>query len=162
MSVFHNSGKSGSIGTSLLSEPISLHFWVGNHNAATGGAERMYTVQVDKNQNILKITLKDNFNKSDGERCISEIVSAVNRLRRGFDVITDISAFKGSEKKCEDFFLASCKLMKRRGANHIVRVVGASKEALVKFAMETKLIDNYPVKYVPTLKDAEKLLKFYG
>lgn len=119
----------------------------------------MHTILPDKNKNRLTVILKGNFNKSEGEKCVNEIVSAVNRLRRGFDVITDISEFMGADKKCEEFFLAMCKLMKIRGANHIIRVVGASKQALVTFATETLLVDNYTVKYVPTMKEAEELLK---
>lgn len=119
----------------------------------------MYVVKADKSRNRLTIVLKGTFNKTEGERCLQETIAAVNRLKRGFDIINDISEFTGSDKKSEEFFQCSCKLMKIRGANHIIRVVGASKEALVKFATVTVHIDNYPVKYVPSMEDAEKFLE---
>ena len=118
----------------------------------------MHTIKLDTSLNRLIIILEGYFNKHAGEQCISEIVSAVNQLKPGFDIITDISEFRGSKKECDDFFWSAFTFMKIKSARHIIRVIGSSKQALIKFAAETKLIDNYQVRYVPTLKDAEELL----
>lgn len=118
----------------------------------------MHTIRLDKDMNRLIVILKGSFNKSEGEQCVNDIVFSVNQLKRGFDVINDISEFQGSDEKCEDFFLNSFMLLKIKGVRNIIRVVGASKKALLKFATETKLIDNYPVQCVPTMKDAENIL----
>ena len=118
----------------------------------------MYEIKLDKTANRLSIILSGSIGKLEGEKCAAEIVGAVNQLKRGFDVITDISHYKTADKKSEEFFKGTLKFMKIRGVRNVVRVVGGSKEALVKFAQVTKQVENYHVKYVPTMEEAEKLL----
>ena len=50
------------------------------------------------------------------------------------------------------------KIVKEKGAKHIIRVVGSSKFALRIFAKFANLIDNLKISYVPTIEKAEELL----
>ena len=118
----------------------------------------MHDIRPDVEKNRLTLTLKGVFNKREGEQCVTDIVSAVNQLKRGFDVITDISEFEGSDKKSDEFLQGVLKFLVIRGVKRVIRVVGGSREALVKFARVTIQLDKYPVQYVPTMGDAEKIL----
>jgi hypothetical protein len=119
----------------------------------------MYEIDVDKEKNRLTIVLQGTISKAEALKANREIVSAVTHLKRGFDVINDISKYETTEKKNEELFVQSIKFLKMRGVNNVIRVVGNSKEALVKFATVTKEVAQYNVKYVPTMEDAEELLE---
>jgi hypothetical protein len=122
------------------------------------GVGPMHELKLDIDNNRLTIILRGVLTKNEGEKVVGEVVAAVNQLKRGFDIINDISGFEGSDKKSEEFFQGALKFLKIRGVNRVIRVVGGARGALVKFATGTKLINNYPVQYVPAMKDALQLL----
>jgi len=96
--------------------------------------------------------------KADGEKLQRKVLSMLGQLKRGFDVINDISEYKSTHINNENLFKSTIEILKMRGVNNIIRVVGNSKEALVQFANISKSIRNYNVKYIPTIEEAEKLL----
>lgn len=122
----------------------------------------MYKITLDKSNNRLTVILQGNIGKIEGEKAGREIVAAVNQLRRGFSVITDISLFENASEKNNEILRNSMKVMKIRGAGTIVRVVGGSKAGLLRFAQTTKEVPGYSVQYVPTIDAAITLLESAG
>ena len=84
--------------------------------------------------------------------CIGMLNISYSNLRSCIDDI-------GGAHIIENLDSEAIKFLKMRGVNNVIRVVGNSKEALVKFATVTKEVAHYEVKYVPTMEDAEKLLE---
>jgi hypothetical protein len=113
---------------------------------------------MDKAKNRLTIILGGSIGKTEGEMVNRELVTAVNKLQRGFSVITDISTYESADKKNEQLLKQSMKFLKLRGVSTIIRVVGGSKAGLVKFAQLTKEIKDYSVHYVATMEAAVQLL----
>lgn len=119
----------------------------------------MYTINVDKDKNRLIIVLQGTIGKIESEKIAREMVVAINQLKRGFDVINDISHYEAADKKSEDIFKSTIEFLKIRGVKNVVRVVGGSKAALVKFAAVSKSVSNYAIRYVPTMEAATQLLE---
>ncbi len=119
----------------------------------------MYDITVDKEKNRLVVILRGTIGKIESEKIAREMVTACNQLKRGFDVINDISSYEAADKKSEDVFKTVIEFLKIRGVKNVVRVVGGSKMALMKFADITKKVANYTVRYVPTMAEAEKVLE---
>jgi hypothetical protein len=119
----------------------------------------MYDIAVNKEKNRLVVILRGTIGKIESEKIAREMVVACNQLKRGFDVINDISAYETADKKSEDVFKNMVEFLKIRGVKNVVRVVGGSKMALMKFADITKKVANYTVRYVPTMEEAEKVLE---
>lgn len=119
---------------------------------------RMYEIKFDLANNRLTIILGGTIGKVEGERIGRELVHALNQLKRGFDVITDFSGYTSSDIKNDDILKRSIEFIKLRGVRKVVRVVGGSKEGLVKFAQITQSIEKYDVKYVTTRIAAEEFL----
>ena len=118
----------------------------------------MYELIVDAVKNRLTIRIGGTIGKIEGEKIAREMVTVCNQLKRGFDVINDISGYETADKKSEEVFKGVIEFLKVRGVRKVVRVVGGSRAALMKFADVTKTVNNYTVQYVPTMQDAEKLL----
>ncbi|MBN1757093.1 MAG: hypothetical protein JW863_02180 [Chitinispirillaceae bacterium] len=118
----------------------------------------MYELIVDTANNRLTVILSGIIGKMESEKIAREMVAACSRLKRGFDVINDISRYEAADKKSEDVFKGVIEFFKIRGVRKVIRVVGGSKAALVKFADVTKTVSNYTVQYVPTMEAAVKLL----
>lgn len=119
----------------------------------------MYEFNVETVKNRLITKLSGNIGKLEGEKILRELVNAVAGLQPGFDVITDISGYESANRKNEDLLVRTIEFLKLKGVRHVIRVVGGSKIALVKFAQVTKNVGNYPVRYVPTMEDAFRLLE---
>ena len=119
----------------------------------------MYDIIVDKEKNRLTVSISGTIGKIEGEKIAREMVAAINQLKRGFDVINDISRYETADKKSEDIFKSTIEFLKIRGVRNVVRVVGGSKAALVKFADISKGVTNYQIRYVPTMDAAIQLLE---
>ena len=119
----------------------------------------MYEITADRERNRLVVTLRGTIGKIESEKIAREMVVVCNQLKRGFDVINDISQYEDADKKSEDIFKNMIEFLKIRGVRSVVRVVGGSRGALMKFADVTKGVSRYTVRYVPTFADAEKLLE---
>lgn len=118
----------------------------------------MYKVKANIEKNRLTITLSGFISADEAATVKESIVSESIKLTKGFDVINDISNFRLGQDQAGLVLKEIIKYLISQGVNKVVRVVGASQTGLIQFANHTGELSTYPVKYVPTIKDAEIFL----
>lgn len=117
----------------------------------------MYSIRTDVIKNRLYIALTGSFTLDEAKKCMQETIAAASKLKKGYDVITDISQLKVSTsevakeiEKAQAYFVSS-------GARQGVRIVENSVITAMQFkrtagnAMFTSI-------NVSSLEEAEKLL----
>ena len=118
----------------------------------------MFKVKVDTAQNILYISISGLLSFDEAEKIKEQIQSKVSLLSPGFNVINDLSKYiRGDETAAPILKEIMLNLIKME-VNHIIRVVGHSKVALIQFANNSPSIEQYKISYVPSLGEAEELL----
>lgn len=122
------------------------------------GVEKMFLVRKDTKQNRLYLTIQGVISVSDALQMKEQIVKETEELQPGFCTINDMSKFiKGDDTSAPvlkwiiDFLL-------KKEIGYIVRIIGTSKTGLMQFAKHSPQDASDKIKYVPTLKEAEKLL----
>ena len=120
--------------------------------------EEKSTIKADVKKNRLYIKLTGSYTAEDTIPIINRINHEVVKLKPGFGVINDIRELQKVDIKAALRIKKGTKIVKEKGAKHIIRVVGSSKFALRIFAKFANLIDNLKISYVPTIEKAEELL----
>ncbi|MGA7720278.1 MAG: hypothetical protein WCA84_03800 [Ignavibacteriaceae bacterium] len=118
----------------------------------------MYKIRKDVRKNRLYITLSGIFPLSDAKNAKDEIIKEINELKPNFDVINDISEFIRGQDEAGKILQDIMLLLIDKKVNRIARVVGTSKTGLIQFANYSLKIESYKLKYLPTLREAEKFL----
>ncbi|HEU4583914.1 MAG TPA: hypothetical protein VFS67_36905 [Polyangiaceae bacterium] len=117
----------------------------------------MYSIRVDIERNRLYVTLVGFFSVAEMKKCGDETIDATKRLRRGYDVITDITQFKpGTAAVAEDVERVQVHF-RRSGARQGVRIVGSNVLSGMQFR-RTGTSAEYNSVNVRSLEEAEKLL----
>jgi hypothetical protein len=93
----------------------------------------MYKVEVDIARNRLYLTLVGFFSIEEIKRSGDETIKATSKLRRGYDVITDISNFKPGTKDIAKDIQRVQAHFQASGARQGVRIVGKSAIASMQF-----------------------------
>lgn len=119
----------------------------------------MFRISADTVLNRLTITLNGKISREDTELIMHQIFRETETLNPGFSVINNISKFKSLDKVTPEVMSQIAEFLKSKGCRKIIRVVGASKEALLTFAQNSKHIKNYNVLHVATMDAALKELK---
>jgi hypothetical protein len=118
----------------------------------------MYKVRPDIARNRLYVTLVGFFSIEEIKRCGDETIAASKKLKRGYDVVTDISALKpGTPEVAEEHERVQAHF-RASGARQGVRVVGAAFTVASLQLNRTAKLAGYQSTTVKTLADAEKLL----
>jgi hypothetical protein len=118
----------------------------------------MFKIKNDIEKNRLYITLSGIFPVSEAKKAKECIQNEIDELQPNFDVINDISQFIHGQEEGGKILQEIMLLLIDKKVNKIVRIVGPSKTGLIQFANYTLPIESYNLKYVPTLKEAEKFL----
>ncbi len=92
------------------------------------------------------------------KKCSDETIALAKKLKRGFDVITDISQFKPATPEATKEIERVQAFFKTSGVRHGVRVVGENVLSGMQFK-RTGGIAGYVSSNVATLSEAEKLLE---
>src|ERR1700722_11550169 len=117
----------------------------------------MYKVEVDIALNRLYLTLSGFFSIEEIKRSGDETIKATSKLRRGYDVITDISNFKpGTEDIAKDILRVQTHFV-ASGARQGVRIVGKSRIASMQLNRTAK-VAGWSSTSVETLAAAEEFL----
>jgi hypothetical protein len=117
----------------------------------------MYKIEVDTVRNRICITLSGFFSLEEIRRCGDETIEATRKVKRGFDVITDISSFKpGTTDVANDIQRVQAHF-RTAGVRRAVRIVGKSSIASMQFSRTGKLAD-FQSTNVETMAEAEKIL----
>ncbi|HVZ32764.1 MAG TPA: hypothetical protein VG963_10080 [Polyangiaceae bacterium] len=117
----------------------------------------MYSIRVDVDRNRLYVTLVGFFSVAEIKRCGDETIEATKQLRRGYDVITDITQFKaGTADVAADIERVQAHF-RRSGARQGVRIVGSNVLSGMQFRRTGRSAEHNSVN-VRSLEEAEKLL----
>jgi hypothetical protein len=88
-------------------------------------------------------------------------IEGINKLKPGYDVITDISEFKPVGQDTIKEIERGQVYFKKSGIRYGIRVEGEAKLTNLQFSRMGKNVDYMP-NIVATLEEAEKLLDSYG
>ena len=117
----------------------------------------MYSIRVDLVRNRLYVTLVGFFSPEEIKQCGDETIEATKRLRRGYDVVTDITQFKaGTAAVAADVERVQAHF-RRSGARQGVRIVGGNVLSGMQFR-RTGMSAEYNSVNVANLEEAEQLL----
>jgi hypothetical protein len=117
----------------------------------------MHTLRIDAQKNRLYITLSGFFNLEEMKKWAEETMTAAKKLRRGFDVITDISQFKPTTPEGTKEIERVQSFFKMSGVRLGVQVVGENVLAGLQFK-RMSILSGYDPTNVDTLTAAEKLV----
>lgn len=118
----------------------------------------MFRISADTLSNRLVIIIKGKVKESDLEPAFAELERNVALLSPYFAVITDFSFFESLELVTSPFMHKVSSFLIEHKVGKIIRVVGPSREGLIKFNQATANIDKYEVQYVSSMDDAIKAL----
>ena len=117
----------------------------------------MYTVKADVEKNRLYISLVGFFKLEEMQKCTDDVIEESRKLKRGYDVITDISQFKPAGPETIKEIERGQEHFKSTGVGRGIRIVGESVLSGMQFNRTGKAIGYIP-DTVATLADAESLL----
>jgi hypothetical protein len=117
----------------------------------------MYTVRANTLKNRLYVTLNGFFHYQEMKECTDKTIEESNKLRRGYDVITDISKFKAVDQKTLEEVTRGQEYFMQSGVRHAIRVCGGAVLTGIQFARSGKTV-NYIPATVATIADAERYL----
>jgi hypothetical protein len=117
----------------------------------------MYKIHVDTARNRLYVTMIGFLSLEEAKRCGDETIAAAQKLKPGYDVISDISEFKpGTQDVAKDIERVQAHF-RQTGARKGVRVVGQNSASSMQFARTGKLA-GFNSDNVATVAEAEQLL----
>jgi hypothetical protein len=117
----------------------------------------MFTVEADIQKNRLYCKMVGYFEYKEMKDCTDKTITEVNKLKPGFDVITDLSEFKPVGQDTLDEIARGQAYFKKAGVRHAIRVEGKSRITGMQFSRMGKSTDYMP-DIVATREEAEKLL----
>ncbi len=122
----------------------------------------MHKVTITHSGYRLNVTLSGMFDIDATKRAFKDTLIASRRLKDSFDVVVDIRNLKPEKNKLAKVITRMTMCLEERGAENIIRVVGSSVYALTLFAINSKKTTKVKLHYVPTLADADKIIKEAG
>jgi hypothetical protein len=117
----------------------------------------MYKVRANIPQNRLYVTLSGFFQYRDMKECTDSTIMESEKLRPGYDVITDISQFMPVGQKTLAEVRRGQVFFTHAAVRYAIRVRGGAILTATQFARSGKAINYTPVT-VATLADAETYL----
>lgn len=119
----------------------------------------MIKITTNTAKNRLYISMIGVVTLEEAQKSKLTIEASVAALKIGFDVINDLSKFIRGDDAAGGVLKEIIILLIQKGVNRVVRVVGTSKTGLLQFANNSLQIEQYKISYVPTLEEAELLLR---
>ncbi len=117
----------------------------------------MYSVKADVQKNRLYVTLEGFFEYQLMKECTDKTIEETKKLKRGFDVITDLSNFKPVGKQALAEVARGQAFFKQAGIRHGIRVESNSVFTMNQFDRLGKSVDYNP-NVVKNVAEAERLL----
>jgi hypothetical protein len=121
----------------------------------------LYSVKADVQKNRLYVTLEGFFEKELMKECTDKTIEETKKLKRGFDVITDLSNFKPVGKEALAEVARGQSFFKQAGIRHGIRVESTSALTTNQFDRLGKSVDYNP-NVVKNVLEAERLLDSFG
>lgn len=115
----------------------------------------MIEFRIDKEKNLLLVTITSGMSKEDIAAGIASMGPLVEQLKDNFSIITDLSEYK-SESMEEIALLNKVNLSMQQKVvvGKVVRIVGQSKTNLLNFSKMDKIFRMKNIKYVSSFEDA--------
>jgi hypothetical protein len=117
----------------------------------------MYKLRIDASKNRLYVTMVGFFSVEEMKKWSNETIATAMKMKRGYDVITDISQFKPTTPEGTKEIERVQVHFKTSGVRLGVQVVGESVLSGLQFK-RMSVISGYDPTNVETLAEAEKLL----
>jgi hypothetical protein len=117
----------------------------------------MFTVSADIAKNRLYVKLVGFFDYKEMKEATDKTIAETAKLKRGFDVITDLSEFKPVGQDTLDEVARGQAHLNKAGKRFAIRVEGKMKLTSLQFSRMGKNTDYMP-DIVASLEEAEKLL----
>jgi uncharacterized membrane protein YdfJ with MMPL/SSD domain len=121
----------------------------------------MFTIKADIQKNRLYVTLVGYFDYKEMKASTDKTIEEVRKLKRGYDLINDISQFKPASQDALKEVERAQSYLKKTGIRHGIRVEGKAKLSSIQFNRIGKTVDYLP-DTVETIEEAEKLLDSFG
>ena len=123
----------------------------------------MYTSSIDETGNLLRISYAGQVKALEMKQCAQECENAVQKLRPGFRVLTDLSGLERMDLACVPDIKRMMDLCNKAGAELVVRVIpdphkdiGLNIMSLFHYGKRVRLVT------CESLEDAQKLLGLAG
>lgn len=118
----------------------------------------MYTLECDKINNRLLMSLSGQVDRVIAKKMFFDLVKEIHKLRPGFDIITDLRHYDNGDPKAGYILQKAMDTEREYGVGSIIRVVGGSKNAVIQFETFTEKCTDYTVTYVATMEEALDML----
>ena len=119
----------------------------------------MYDIDADVTTNRLHIDLNGRMGADEIDAAAEESVEQAERLRDGFDIITDLSGFKPPSPEAAEPIKRAQSELKEMGVDRVVRVVDDETNDIVLHAFERRSTDvGYSGESASSVAEAERLL----
>lgn len=115
-------------------------------------------ISADSETNILTVTLTGKVTNSELDFVHDNLKDSISQLNPGFSLISDYTQCQVIYLSGLHSFYKIVNHMVESGANEIIRVVQSGKIIHKQIVNLTKRIQCYQPRYVPTIRDAHKIL----
>ncbi len=119
----------------------------------------MYRISANQTKNRLYLQLKGFMEDQEIQAAAEVLISEVNKLKPGFDVINDVSEFKPATQQ-GSLVIARCqKYVVEHGVRHVMRVLGTNAITRMQFTRTAKNAGSDTLtSEVSSFQEAEKRL----
>jgi len=118
----------------------------------------MHEARTDQSKNQLYITLGGFSSVDQVGQTVQEVKQAVQNLKPGFDVITDVSTYRPARPEVATAIQQMQLFLRQAGMRRVVRVLSSSAIASMQFSRLGKEA-GYEAEHAASVAEAEKLLE---
>jgi hypothetical protein len=116
-----------------------------------------YEIRSNVTRNALFVRLEGFLTDTEAVEVADKVIAELERLRPGFDAITDITHFKPGSAKVASELMRTQQAYKAHGIRRVIRIVGESVVAKMQFQRTGEEV-GLEMAYVSSFEEAEKLL----
>jgi len=114
----------------------------------------------DTARNRLFLRMSGFFRESEGPEMLKRLASELDKLRRDFDVILDMTGLKPGSPETAQMLHRAAELIKSRGRRRGVWLVSASATTLLQFKRELGgMFEPDTIRMAGSLQEAERILE---
>lgn len=117
----------------------------------------MFTIRPDYNKNRIYVQVKGMIEKEEAKSAADQVIEQMEKMKPGFDIITDISEFKTSPQESTVELARAQENAVRLNANRIVRVIGGQPIGQLQFERISKTTGTKAA-LASSVEEAEKFL----
>ena len=120
----------------------------------------MYDITADRQTNRLHIDLNGRMDADQIDEAADATVEEAEKLRDGFDIITDLSGFKPPSPEAAEPIKRAQAQLKEMGVDRVVRVIDDETNNVVRHAFERRSKDvGYSGESAESVSEAERILE---